>query len=200
MDAHDFVAEAKILEETIWKTRGSRLEAYRRLRSMARWSTAAVTTASVYVIGISVVQVTFELSPTQDGYLTVGLIVSAVAILAMSLYEAGTALELQAERFHRSGQQLRPLVSRARRLPGLSREIGASNLLELEAEYDRLVAELAENHEPRDHDRFRARYSKDFPMKGHERWYIVSTWWLRFHWRYVAMIAIPPALLYALLR
>ena len=175
-------------------------EAYRRLRSMARWSTAAVTVASVYVIGISVVQVTFELSPTDDGYLTVGLIVSAVAILAMSLYEAGAALELQAERFHRSAQRLRPLVSRARRLPGLSKEVGASNLPELEAEYDRLVAELAENHEPRDYDRFRARRAADFPMKGLGRWYIVGTWWVRFHWRYVAMIAIPPALLFTLLR
>lgn len=197
MTAND-PGEAKKLEETIWKTRGSRLEAYRRLRSMARWSTASVTLASIYVIAISVWQLAFPVTIAENRFLTVVLIVSAVAILALSLYEAGMAIDIQAERFHRSALKLRPLVSRARRMAQESH--AGEELLRLEAEYDTVLAEQRENHTPLDYDRFRVRSPDEFPMAlGAPAW-ICANWWVRAHWRYVAIIAVPPALLWILMR
>lgn len=193
---HDIVGEAKKLDETIWKTRGSRLEAYRRLRSMERWSTASVTVASIYVIALSVWQLAFVVQPADGRLLSVVLVVAAVSILALSLYEAGMTIGLQAERFHQSALQLRPLMARARRMaqgPGSLEE-----LVGLEAEYDSVVSQQRENHTPLDYQRFQVRHPRDFKIGRATRIWICWNWWLRSHWRYLAIIVVPPTLLWLL--
>ena len=191
MNPETLKAEAESLHKHIWITRGARLETCGRLKAMHSLSVASVTFASVYVIGLSLAQALIQLNDTERTWLALITIVAGVAILALTLFEAGRAYELRAHQFHQGVLDFHKVMGRARRLASQD-NISREALKEIEDSYHQILRDIGENHETIDWERFKVRNPENFEISQCATTWLKVRWWIRFYFRYIAIIGLPP--------
>ena len=192
MDPDTLQAEAETLHTNIWITRGARLETCDRLKAMHNLSVASVTFASVYVIGLSLAQALLPLDDPARTWLALITIVTGVAILAMTLLEAGKSYEVRAYQFHQGVLALHQVMARARQLTAPDDVSRQEEFKTTERAYHQILQEIGENHETIDWERFKMRNPKDFKTGRCAATWLKTRWWVRFYARYVAIIVSPP--------
>jgi hypothetical protein len=91
---------------------------------------------------------------------------------------------------------LRPLIARARRFPFEPDVPPVEELRRIEGQYDLILREFRENHEPHDWERFKLRHPDVFKAPRLGKAWLMIRIWVRHYLRYVLIIVLPPALVW----
>lgn len=206
------------LRAKIWKTKGSRFNAVRRLNNKYQFSLSSISILSIYGIAIPIIQGVVKNPQCQkvnDIYSAISLILS-VFTLAISLLEGAKNYQLRAEKLHNNAVKISSLQSKLDYL--IVRKSGNANFLQqlgnISARYEKLIKECPENHEPQDYTLFMAQNRKDFNdndknknwVKKLKNWVeklnirinliIIKTYlFIKNYLLYVSVLGIPPAIL-----
>lgn len=187
------------LRRRAWITSGCRFAAHRRLNRQQVWSTWAVAILSVYVIAGSIFAQIIGQVGVSQAVVNLGLIVTSVLVLVLSLIESGRNYQLRADHLHRCAEALRKV------------ELGCLEIitLPLGPERDKRVSRLArrysviiescpDNHNDIDFATFKSQHRDDY-----------KTSWLRRSWirfrrdlittgPYLGAMALPLLIVYLL--
>ncbi len=156
------------LDLKIWKTKGARFNAHKRLKGKHDWSIAAIAFLSTYVIIITLINYVpaLSLSSDQQDVVAFSAITLSLFILVLSLLEASKNYQVKAEKFHDCGKEMSTLYNELRFVmtsKGASVDV-EKKLKEISDQYDDILARCSENHERIDYDLFLTQHPKDFPM------------------------------------
>jgi hypothetical protein len=183
------------LEGRIRETKGARFNAYRRLRAVNEWSLRTLSLLSVYSIAVGLLLSLsgLALSEWERELITFALTATSVAILVLSLLEAGQNYQVRAERFHDCGRELLALQNDLE----LTREVHSGalpveELQRLRLRYDELVMRYQENHTPEDYELFKAERRAVYDVGLVRACWIRSMYWTRTRGAYVALVVLPP--------
>ena len=194
----DIKAYAELLKSRIWKTKGSRFNAARRLNNKYQFSLSSISILSIYGIAIPMVQGIVKNPQCQkinDIYNVISLILS-VFTLVISLLEGAKNYQLRAEKLHKNAVDISKL-ERKLELWMVSQS-GDPNFPQkvrcISDEYEKLIKECPENHEPEDYNLFMAQNRKDFKMSWLAELSIKIRLIIIDYWLYVFVLGIPPFL------
>ncbi|UBF23983.1 SLATT domain-containing protein [Kovacikia minuta CCNUW1] len=154
---------AKSLETRIWKTKGSRFNAARRLNRKYQFGITSIAILSVYGIAIPIIQSIPNIAKCQNVnslYTAISTILS-VFTLALSLLEGSKNHQLRAEKLHNNAVQISSLGRKLEYLitcESQSKDFG-EKLRDLSGEYEKVVQECPENHEPEDYLLFQLQHN-----------------------------------------
>lgn len=176
------------LRTKIWKTKGARFNASRRLQARKVWGGYLVSAFSIYILAIGI----FSLTETHTNtILNLSSIIGSLLILVFSLHEGSLSAEQKAERHHVCARDLTALYDRVALQIQLSDTDKAQELIE---EYARIIERSPENHDLIDYDLFRTEH-KDFKVPFSTAIKIELAYY-RFQTICILMIAIPPVMLF----
>ena len=98
----------QVLDDKIWRTKGARFNAFRRLSKKQDIFTFVTAASSIHLLAISIVQLAdfFKISESQSTLLNLTSILLSIIILAYSLIEGGKSHGIKAERHHLCGIEL----------------------------------------------------------------------------------------------
>jgi hypothetical protein len=192
------------LQTKIWKTKGSRFNAYRRLMRRHRLSYRATSLMSVYVIFLALIP-----SVLPDDFLKIDATLisvvtafTAVAILVISLLEYAKSYELHADRLHQNAMQLSRLYDQLGAIidRGLDEKRLGEEIDGINKSYHEMLNTVSENHEPGDYDLFKSQNRTHFELP------ILLSTFIRVResvrtsfWYYFAIISFPIIVLILLL-
>lgn len=155
----------KELKRRAWQTSGARFAAHRRLSRKHIWSTWAVAVLSIYVIAGSLFGSFVSQSPDQRNIVNVGLVVTSILVLVLSLIESSMAYPLRAERLHACAVELTGLelegIEVAALHPSLERE---GRVTQLRRRFEAIKKACPENHHVIDWEMFQAGHPKHFKI------------------------------------
>lgn len=143
------------LKTKIWKTKGARFNASRRLQSRKVWGSYLVSAYSIYILAIGIYSLTETHTST---ILNLASIIGSLLILVFSLHEGSLNAEQKSERHHVCARELTALYDKVALHTQLASTDKAEELIE---EYARIIERAPENHDPIDYDLFRTEH-KDF--------------------------------------
>jgi hypothetical protein len=186
-----------VLRARIWRTKGARFNAYRRMQAKSVWSQRALSFLSAYVIILSlpVAVPVFGLSDRATAVAGVGLLGVSILILVVSVLESGRDYSLRAERLHRCGQALVDLQNELDLLTsaGEYESVPVEELRRLKDRYSAIIEACPDNHAPLDDAVFRSSHPSDFKYEHHSRLRLsLAVWWSSTgpYW----LLAVVPAL------
>jgi len=136
------------LETKIWKTKGARFNAARRLQSRKIWGSYLVSAYSIYILAISIFLLT---QLTSNNALNLSTIFGSLLILVFSLHEGSLNAEQKAERHHVCAKDLTALYDKVNLRIKQANESDAESLIK---EYAAIIDRCPENHETIDYDLF----------------------------------------------
>nr|WP_298138119.1 SLATT domain-containing protein [uncultured Pseudomonas sp.] len=140
------------LDTKVWKTKGSRFNACRRLQSRKTWGSYLVSAYSIYILTISIYLLT---QPGAGNFFNMLSIVGSLLILVFSLHEGSQNAEQKAERHHLCAKELAALYDKIVIRVKQSNNSDADHLVD---EYASIIARSPENHETIDYELFRAEH------------------------------------------
>jgi len=176
------------LRTKIWKTKGARFNASRRLQARKVWGGYLVSAFSIYILAIGI----FSLTETHTStILNLSSIIGSLLILVFSLHEGSLNAEQKAERHHVCARELTALYDRVTLQIRLS---DVSKAQELTEEYARIIERSPENHDLIDYDLFRTEH-KEFNTPFLTVLKIESAYY-RFQTICLLMISTPPVILF----
>lgn len=149
---------AKKLERRLWNTKGIRFAAENRLEMKSRASTLAISILSMYVIGVTVLEV---LVPAErETALTVILlplatIIAPVFIMALSEYESAKQYLVRGERMHRTAQAVQEYHSRLEFLRSTG-SLTQANVDQIRQSYEAVLRDFSSNHDTVDYHYFQS--------------------------------------------
>jgi hypothetical protein len=182
----------------MWQTKSARFNAHTRLLRRHRFSIAATSILSCYLVGISLYQLAFEsaISATGIRLLSVTNIVVSVFLIMITLLE-------NARNYGNEGERMR---ENALAISKIYNEFQALTVAEADqlrdkyaAAYSDLMIEAKLNHSDIDHNLFRIPNAKElkiaWPAYGI---LLLQTVWLVIfeYWLYFSLVLVPPALFY----
>lgn len=177
----------KDLQTQIWKTKGARFNAYRRLQSRKSWGSYLVSTYSIYILAISIFLLT---QTTANNILNLSSILGSLLILVFSLHENSLNAEQKSERHHICAKELTALYNKVKL------RIHQSNISDIESltdSYANIIDRCPENHEPIDYDFFKIEH-KDFNMSLVNK-IIIALEYYAFKITCLIIITVPPTAL-----
>jgi hypothetical protein len=187
------------LRRRIWITRGSRLNAYRRLTEANAWSNRATTFLSMYsiVAALAVAVPQFGLSAEQKELAGVALTALSVFTLVLSLLESQRDYAVKAERLHRNALALGALLDRLNLLrSSVTDEATLGEKLALMgAKCDSILERCPENHDPLDYAVFQAQQRREFGITAVEAWWTSHVSARRPFLLFYAFVWLPPLLI-----
>jgi hypothetical protein len=196
------VAEvAEKLKTTVWRTRGARFNAARRLRLKDRWSTFSLAGLGIWGILLAVIQKIYNFSPgspVDNAYTTLTIFLS-IAVLVLSLLEGANDYSLKAERLDKNAMRLGEIQADLELTLAAATPQELPNAIgKLRDEYDAAVGQCPENHEPIDDLLFVTshRNGPEFQLLGHGAGAYASAlirYWVNALWLFVLFLAIPLA-------
>jgi hypothetical protein len=171
-----------VLKARIWRTKGARFNAYRRMQAKSVWSQRALSFLSAYVIILSlpVAVPAFGLSERATAIAGVGLLGLSILILVVSVLESGRDYSLKADRLHRCGQALVDLENDLDLLTsaGEYEVVPVEELRRLKDRYRAIIEACPENHAPLDDAQFRSGHPKVFKDEHHSQFRLaLAVWW-----------------------
>jgi len=184
------------LAKQVWITKGARFNAHRRLIRQNEWSLRVIGCLSVYLTIVSIVIVVpaFNVSPAMGAELTVVLAGLSLTLLVFSLLESNQNYLVKADHLHRCGMALGHVLHRISAILETEESGNTDVLNKLAEEYDAVLHDCGENHEPIDYDLLRAVNYSEFGISCY--WAMVTrNWiWVRLYGIYFLVIAAPPIL------
>lgn len=187
----------KSLKFKLWKTKGSRFNAYRRLKRRQQVSIFSISVLSVYGISIPVIQAVLDTSfcpKTNDLYTVVSLTLS-VFILVLSLLEGANNYASKSEKMHVNAVKISALYSELEILTVREKNLDVlgEKIDDIQRRYAEMIEECPDNHEPEDYLEFQTQHRKDFHLSR------LFCFWVRLksfavnYWLYsLFLIVIPP--------
>lgn len=189
---------AASLSSRMWKTKGSRFNAARRLNNKYQFSLSSISILSIYGIAIPLIQGIVKNSTCQeinDIYNAISLILS-VFTLVISLVEGAKNYQIRAEKLYNNAVKISSLQRELEYLivsklndPDFIHKLG-----EISARYEELIEECPENHEPEDYTLFMVQNRKDFNISLITELYIRIKLVVLDYWLYIFVLGIPPIL------
>ena len=185
------------LKFRIWKTKGSRFNAYRRLKRRQQVSIFSISVLSVYGISIPVIQSVLDTTscPKTNNLYTVISLTLSVFILVLSLLEGANDYAGKSEKMHTNAVKISSLYSDLEVL--LVRDQNPDSLSEkvdaIQHRYSEIIEECPENHEPEDYLEFQVQHRNDFRLSSLSCFWIKIRSFIVNYWLYsLFVIAIPP--------
>jgi hypothetical protein len=199
MNNEDINAYSEALDNRLWKTKGARFNAVRRLNNKYQFSITSISILSVYGIAIPIVQSIPSSSkcPGVNNLYTAISTILSVFTLVLSLLEGSKNYQVRAER----------LYDNAVKISGLSRELEylrkcesakpdlQEKLLEISRKYEAIIEDCPENHSSEDYKLFEIQNRKYFSKGWLPVVYIRLKLILIDYWLYLFVLGIPPILL-----
>lgn len=186
------------LATRIWKTKGSRFNAARRLNNKYQFSLSSISILSIYGISIPIVQSIVKNSQCQqinDIYNALSLILS-VFTLVISLLESAKNYQLRAEKLHGNAVDISRLQRELEHL--IISKSGEADFIEnlgnICFRYEDLIKDCPENHAPEDYSLFMVQNRKDFKLSLINGLYIRMKLVFIDYWLYIFVLGIPPVL------
>lgn len=148
------------LNNRIWRTKGARFNAYRRLEKKNSALTFITSFSSIHLLAIAILQLSslVPLSAEQSKLLNFISITISIIILAYSLFEGGKEHGLKSERHHLCGIELDRCYSRLQHIT----DDGTSELIKLTDEYNDVTEKYLLNHDSVDDEFFQLQNPNDF--------------------------------------
>ena len=149
------------LNNRIWRTKGARFNAYRRLEKKNSALTFITSFSSIHLLAIAILQLSslVPLSPEQSKLLNFISITISIIILAYSLFEGGKEHGLKSERHHLCAIELDRCYSKLQHIE----ESDTVELIKISEDYNDVTAKYLLNHDTIDNDFFQLQYPTDFP-------------------------------------
>lgn len=151
----------ELLNNRIWRTKGSRFNAYRRLAKKNSTLTFVTSCSSIHLLAISILQLTnlVTISANQSQWLSFISIIISIIILAYGLYENGKEHGLKSERHHSCGIELDGCFSKLQFIKVDEIE----KVTAIADKYNQITAKYLLNHETIDDLYFQLQNPADFP-------------------------------------
>ncbi|WP_405632880.1 SLATT domain-containing protein [Pseudoalteromonas sp. Ld20] len=151
----------ELLNNRIWRTKGSRFNAYRRLAKKNSTLTFVTSCSSIHLLAISILQLTnlVTISANQSQWLSFISIIISIIILAYGLYENGKEHGLKSERHHSCGIELDGCYSKLQFIKVDEIE----KVTAIADKYNQITAKYLLNHETIDDLYFQLQNPVDFP-------------------------------------
>jgi hypothetical protein len=156
------------LNNRIWRTKGSRFNAYRRLAKKNSALTFITSFSSIHLLAIGILQLSnlITLTDKQSSLLNFISITLSIIILAYSLIEGGKEYGLKSERHHLCGIELDRCYSKLLFID----DSDTTSIVALAEEYNEVTEKYLLNHDTIDDDFFQLTCAADFPaMAGKSR-------------------------------
>lgn len=177
------------LEKKIWKTRGARFNAHRRMRLNNLYSTLSVTflTVSIIAMNLCIFLPENQAKGTLVTILTIGL---SVFVLAISQVIATREYGLRAINFHKCGCELSALLDELNILK-IRKTVSEDKLKQLYEKYENILMKYDNNHSEIDVKRFKSQYP-EYPLSRLQKFSICFQWIFQVYLIYfVLRIGIP---------
>ena len=188
--------ELKEFNETIWKTRGARFNAYRRLRAKHRWSTWSIAFLSFYTLAINILPYApiYLMNDRQKNLIAFFSLMLSLFILILSLLEGQNDYHLQASRLLSSANEMSDLHNRTRLISNESNT--RSELKKYISEYSFILNKYYENHDPIDFEMFKTEHPdvKEFKMTPQKIALINTKYYIESFWIYYLTACFFPIL------
>ena len=151
----------ELLNNRIWRTKGSRFNAYRRLAKKNSTLTFVTSCSSIHLLAISILQLTnlVTISANQSQWLSFISIIISIIILAYGLYENGKEHGLKSERHHSCGIELDGCYSKLQFI----KDDEIEEVTAIADKYNQITAKYLLNHETIDDLYFQLQNPVDFP-------------------------------------
>ncbi|MCP4989549.1 MAG: SLATT domain-containing protein [Colwellia sp.] len=149
------------LNNRIWRTKGARFNAYRRLEKKNSALTFITAFSSIHLLAIAILQLSnlVPLSADQSKLLNFISITISIIILAYSLFEGGKEHGLKSERHHLCGIELDRCYSKLQFID----DSDTTGIIALAEEYNEVTEKYLLNHNTIDDDFFKLTCADDFP-------------------------------------
>lgn len=190
------------LSTRIWKTKGSRFNAARRLSNKNQLFITSISILSIYGVIIPIIQIIF--APFQclklNNWFTFISIFLSIFILVLSLLEGSKNYQVKAERLYNNATKLATIYKHLEYLKACNLE--SSNLessnLEKELknilnEYDRAIESCPENHDTKDYELFKAQHRREFKINILKAKWNIFKGYIQDYWLYYLFIIVPPS-------
>lgn len=180
----------------MWKTKGARFNASRRLRNKSIWSLRTISFLSVYTIAITLSQ-NYQLFVVTGGIKDFPAFLSillSLCILVLSILEGSENYLLRSERLHKCAVEISDLYEA---LQGKkTKKINNKTVRDLSAKYADVLRKCEENHEPVDYELFQTEHPEVYNLGSVKTLTIKFSWYvITFIWYY--LLVLMPALLFA---
>lgn len=187
---------AKELYDKIWKTKGSRFNAYHRLRITKSLSYYTTSLLSAYLI-ITNLLIPFELVGSDYSktisFISVSL---SIVLLVFVIMENSMEYGIRAENFHNCSKSLGKLFNRLDSL--MDDDKLEEQLLErINKEYGEII-DKHDNHSPIDYALHKAKHPNEFALNWWERNWIRTKYDYLIHSKYFLFMFGPPLIALAL--
>ena len=196
-NSDELIQYAGTLRDKMWKTKGSRFNAVRRLNKKNQWSIASISILSVYGISIPIIQSNMDSTqcPQVNSWYNLIAILLSIFILVLSLLEGSQNYQIRAERLHQSAMEISALHSKLDYLfkCQLQDKRLSSKLEKIVMRYEELVSNCPENHEIDDYTLFRVQHRDYFKICKIYAKCIEIKLFFQNYWLYIFfVVSIPP--------
>lgn len=186
-----------ILSKKMWVTKGSRFNAYRRLKKKASLSTATISFLSVYAIVISMMPY-FKCTTAQNSNINNFFVfILSLIILIISLLEYSKDYSTRAERLYVCSNEITHLLNELNYY--MSKSINDDELNEKSNEisnkYDLILKRCSENHDPVDYRLFQTDNPADYPIKAS---FLLRCWYYNNPYIFYYLLMVAPLVVYFL--
>lgn len=149
----------------MWKTKGSRFNAHARLRARHWASVLATSLLSMYLVSLSLCQLTFAdaLTTNENKILSIGGVVVSIFLIIITLVETARNYLGDAEKMHQSALAISELYNR---FQALTVEEADVQRLKFNNEYSDTLKTIPVDHKDIDYKRFMIRSSQDLSITG----------------------------------
>lgn len=180
------------LEKKIWKTRGARFNAHRRMRLNNLYSTLSVTVLTVSIIGMNlcIFLPDYQSKSTLVTLLTIGL---SVFVLAISQLIAAREYGLKAINFHKCGCELSALLDELSILK-VRKTVSEQELKQIFEKYEALLIKYDNNHAGIDVKQFKAQHPKEYSLSRRQILFICLQWIFQIYLVYFLLGIVLPFL------
>ena len=177
----------------MWKTKGSRFNAHARLIARHWASVLATSLLSMYLVALSLCQLTFAnaLTANENKILSIGGVVVAIFLIIITLVETARNYLGDAEKMHQSALAISELYNRFQALTVVEAN---SQRLRFNDEYSEALKSNPVDHKDIDYKRFMIRSCTDLNIAGPRYGALVAEyalrWFLEFS-LYLALTCVP---------
>ena len=176
----------------MWKTKGSRFNAHARLRARYWASVLATSLLAMYLVALSLCQLTFAdaLTVNENKVLSIGGVVVSIFLIIITLVETARNYLGDAEKMHQSALAISELYNR---FQALTVDEADAQRLRFNDGYSEALKVIPVDHKDIDYKRFIIRSSRDLGITRLRYGGLVVEYGLRWFWEFSLYLALTCA-------
>lgn len=184
---------AESLYQKIWKTKGTRFIAHKRLEILNQFSIYAISLNSIYVIILSLLSMSHfnKYSKLNPDFLSIITLFLSILIIVISIIESSKNYKAKAESHHQCGKDLNKIYERLIQIKS-SYDTDSNSKAEIDKlglDYQSIIDKYPENHSSIDFKKFLI-INKIEPYKNYSNFNLLIIWF-EFYIPILATIIIP---------